>query len=99
MALSFDPEQLPHYAVDDHLPSVASHHLLADALRRRFLQPPVWEPETKAEPRFSERGPTAAAVLILQGALDLESSSGHPAGELVSTGRKPRHARRRKEHG
>ena len=41
----------------------------------------------------------AAAVLILQGALDLESSSGHPAGELVSTGRKPRHARRRKEHG
>ncbi len=64
MALSFDPEQLPHYAVDDHLPSVAAHHLLADALRQRFLQPPAWEPEMKAEPRFSERGPTAAAVLI-----------------------------------
>ena len=64
MALSFDPEQLPHYAVDDDLPSGAAHHLLADSLRRRFLQPPVWEPEMKAEPRFSERGPTAAAVLI-----------------------------------
>lgn len=48
----------------------------------------------------------AAAVLILQGALDLESNSGSPAGELITDGtaappraRKPRHARRRKEHG
>ena len=64
MALSFDPEQLPHYATDDHLPSVAAHHLLADALRQRFLQPPVWEPEIKVEPRFSQRGPTGAAVLV-----------------------------------
>jgi len=64
MSLSFDPHQLPHYAVDDHLPSVESHRLLADALRQRFLRPPVWEPEIKIEPRFSERGPTGAAVLI-----------------------------------
>jgi putative holliday junction resolvase len=38
----------------------------------------------------------AAAVLILQAALDAERSSGRPPGELVGTGRKPRKKDRRR---
>ncbi|MDN5794169.1 MAG: Holliday junction resolvase RuvX [Intrasporangium sp.] len=37
----------------------------------------------------------AAAVLILQAALDAETRSGDPAGEIVSPGRKPRRKARR----
>lgn len=38
----------------------------------------------------------AAAALILQAALDLESRSGVPAGETVSSGRRPRKKDRRR---
>jgi 8-oxo-dGTP pyrophosphatase MutT (NUDIX family) len=64
MALSFDPQKLPVIGVDDHLPAVAPGNLLTDALRQRFSAPPIWTPETKAEPRFIERAPTHASVLI-----------------------------------
>jgi 8-oxo-dGTP pyrophosphatase MutT (NUDIX family) len=64
MALSFDPQKLPVLGVDDHLPPVRPSELLADALRQRFLSPPVWSPEIKSENRFTERTPAHASVLI-----------------------------------
>ncbi|NLX00551.1 MAG: Holliday junction resolvase RuvX [Actinomycetales bacterium] len=76
---------VPVRLVDERLTTVSAHRQLQDSgLRERGRRSVVDQ---------------AAAVLILQGALDLESSSGRPAGELVSHGRKARHARRRKEHG
>jgi 8-oxo-dGTP pyrophosphatase MutT (NUDIX family) len=35
-----------------------------DALRRRFVQPPDWEQELRSEPRFTNRAPAQAAVLV-----------------------------------
>ena len=64
MALSFDPQKLPVIGVDDHLRAVHTDELLAPTLRQRFLVPPVWEPEIKTEPRFTERTPTHASVLV-----------------------------------
>lgn len=76
---------VPVRLVDERLTTVSAHRQLgASGVRERGRRSVVDQ---------------AAAVLILQGALDLESSSGRPAGELVSRGRKPRHARQRKEHG
>ncbi len=64
MALSFDPQKLPVIGVDDHLPPVAAAELLQGALRRRFAVPPPWTPEITTEPRFTERAPARASVLI-----------------------------------
>jgi 8-oxo-dGTP pyrophosphatase MutT (NUDIX family) len=64
MALQFDPEQLPTLKVDDHLPAVPDAALHADAVRERFAAPPVWTPEIAVEPRFIDRTPTAASVLV-----------------------------------
>lgn len=64
MALSFNPQELPVVGVDDHLAPVARSALSAAALRERFRAPPKWEPETSVEPRFVERTPTRAAVLV-----------------------------------
>lgn len=64
MALSFDPQKLPVIGVDDHLPAVKPGELLTQALRRRFIAPPVWAPEIKTEPRFTERAPAHASVLV-----------------------------------
>ena len=64
MALSFDPQKLPVLGVDDHLPAVTPSDLRSDALRRRFIAPPVWTPEIKTEHRFTERAPAHASVLI-----------------------------------
>ena len=64
MALSFDPQKLPVMGVDSHLPAVNPEALLAEAMRRRFIAPPVWTPEIKTEPRFTERAPAHASVLV-----------------------------------
>jgi 8-oxo-dGTP pyrophosphatase MutT (NUDIX family) len=64
MLLSFNPQELPVIGVDDHLPSVASAELRAPALRRRFQQPPAWQPDSLAERRFIEREPAHASVLV-----------------------------------
>jgi 8-oxo-dGTP pyrophosphatase MutT (NUDIX family) len=64
MALSFDPQQLPVIGIDDHLPALSSDVLHGEALRQRFLAPPVWTPEIKTEGRFTERAPAHASVLI-----------------------------------
>ncbi|WP_367849568.1 CoA pyrophosphatase [Rhodoferax sp. WC2427] len=61
---NFDPRQVPVLGHDAHLPAVAAAHLLPDALRQRFQSPPVWQPEVRSEPRFTDRAPRQAAVLI-----------------------------------
>ena len=64
MPLSFDPQQLPILGTDAHLPPIGADTLHDAALRRRFLEPPVWTPEIKTEGRFTERTPAHASVLI-----------------------------------
>ena len=64
MALSFDPQQLPVVGIDDHLPALTAEELRSASVRQRFLMPPVWTPEIKTEPRFTERAPAHASVLI-----------------------------------
>jgi len=49
---------------DGHLPAVPPDRLTAAALRRRLQFPPDWQPEVRAEPPFSDRTPTQAAVLV-----------------------------------
>ncbi|HET7795692.1 MAG TPA: CoA pyrophosphatase [Rhizobacter sp.] len=64
MALSFDPQELPVASVDDHLPAVHADQLSAEAMRRRFVAPPVWSPEIAVERQFAERRSTRASVLV-----------------------------------
>lgn len=66
MATRFDPRTAPVIGRDEHLPAVALDRLTAQALRQRFLTPPLWDPEVRQE-RWtvaSTRLPTAAAVLV-----------------------------------
>lgn len=61
---NFDPRQVPVAGVDSHLPAVPAERLQAEALRQRFAAPPLWQPEVRAEPRFTQRTPAQAAVLV-----------------------------------
>ncbi|KQP43484.1 DNA mismatch repair protein MutT [Pseudorhodoferax sp. Leaf274] len=61
---NFDPRHAPSLGTDAHLPAVPLARLTAEALRQRFREPPVWEPEVRAEPRFTDRAPARAAVLV-----------------------------------
>ena len=61
---NFDPREVPVVGVDAHLPPVPPTQLRPDALRRRFAQPPAWEQELRSEPRFTDRQPAHAAVLV-----------------------------------
>lgn len=63
-AVHFDPRTIPAIGVDVHLPAVRVAQLQSEALRQRFLHPPRWQPEVRAEPRFTDRAPRHAAVLI-----------------------------------
>lgn len=60
----FDPRQVPVWQVDHDLPAVPSSDLLPQAIRERFLNPPVWQPEVVRENFSSERAPAQAAVLV-----------------------------------
>ena len=60
----FDPRSIPVLGIDDHLARVAPAQLTPQALRARFLNPPVWTPEHSVEKRFENRLPVPAAVLI-----------------------------------
>ncbi len=60
----FDPRQVPVAGVDEHLPIVAPERLTPTALRQRFQAPPRWQPEVRIEPRFADRAPAPAAVLV-----------------------------------
>lgn len=64
MPLSFDPQQLPVSAIDDHLPAVPSDRLSAAALRARFEQAPAWQPEHAADRLLLPRALTHASVLV-----------------------------------
>lgn len=61
---AFDPSLVPVISADRHLPPVSPEQLTPEALRQRFLQPPVWTPELVAESRFSDRAPAPASVLV-----------------------------------
>jgi len=61
---NFDPRQIPVVGVDAHLPAVPREQLQPDALRQRFIAPPTWQPEVRAEPRFTQRAPVPASVLV-----------------------------------
>lgn len=61
---SFDPRSIPVLGIDSHLAGVAFDRLTPEALRNRFLQPPVWTPEHNVEKMFSDRQPALAAVLL-----------------------------------
>lgn len=50
--------------MDDHLPSVSLMQQTPSALRARFVQPPLWQPEVRKEGRFADRTPAQAAVLV-----------------------------------
>ena len=60
----FDPRKVPLIGNDAHLPAVPLGQQTPQALRTRFASPRPWEPEVRAEVRFSERSPAHAAVLI-----------------------------------
>lgn len=60
----FDPRQAPVLGVDSHLPAPSPDQLQPEALRQRFVKPPLWQPELRAEPILTERAPRAAAVLV-----------------------------------
>lgn len=60
----FDPREVPVTGVDSHLAAVSPERLAPEALRRRFIDPPIWTPEVLKEQRFSERKSMAASVLI-----------------------------------
>src|SRR5215216_6293645 len=61
---NFDPRSVPVVGIDTHLPAVSAEALRPDALRERFASPPHWEPEVWAEPKFTDREPARASVLV-----------------------------------
>jgi len=61
---NFDPRTVPVAGVDRHLPPVGADSLQPQAMRQRFLAPPVWQPEYREEPKWVSRAPVAASVLI-----------------------------------
>jgi len=61
---NFDPHTVPIKAWDRHLPEVSREALNLTALQQRFARPPVWQPEVREEPPFTDRAPREAAVLV-----------------------------------
>lgn len=61
---NFNPREVPVVGVDTHLTAVSEERLSAQALRQRFIAPPLWVPEMVQEVSFSRRVPAKAAVLI-----------------------------------
>ena len=62
--LNFDPRLVPVVGVDDQLPKVSAQALQVPSLVQRFASGHVWTPELLAEPRFSQRAPVHASVLV-----------------------------------
>lgn len=60
----FDPRTVPVVGIDTHLPAVDPFELSLSALQARFRRQVAWEPELMVEPRFSDRPPAAASVLV-----------------------------------
>ena len=64
LPLNFYPRLVPVTGVDAQLPKVPMQALQAADLVRRFASSHVWTPELLAEPRFSQRTPVYASVLV-----------------------------------
>jgi 8-oxo-dGTP pyrophosphatase MutT (NUDIX family) len=62
--IPFDPRDVPVWQIDHDMPAVPMPFLQPDALKARFAQPPVWEPEVLRESFSSDRPPLQAAVLV-----------------------------------
>ena len=60
----FDPRTVPVLGADVHLPGVSPDTLTPSALRARFTNPPVWQPEFIREIKFADRQSAHAAVLV-----------------------------------
>lgn len=61
---NFDPKRIPAAGIDAHLPPVPIDRLTPAGLRQRFRAPPIWQPEVRVEPKFEDRTPAPAAVLV-----------------------------------
>lgn len=61
---NFDPRSVPVLGIDTHLPAVQAGALVPQALRRRFADPPAWEPEVLSERKFLDRPQADASVLV-----------------------------------
>jgi 8-oxo-dGTP pyrophosphatase MutT (NUDIX family) len=61
---NFNPLEVPVKGWDSHLPAVPAQALTLASLQGRFAQPPIWQPEVREEPRFTDRAPRDAAVLL-----------------------------------
>ena len=59
-----DAPSVPVIGTDAHLPAVAAHELTSQALRQRFLAPPIWVPEITGDGRVFDREPSHASVLV-----------------------------------
>jgi 8-oxo-dGTP pyrophosphatase MutT (NUDIX family) len=59
-----NPQAVPVVGTDGHLPLVPIERLSPDALRRRFAEPPLWQPEIAGDGRVFAREPSAASVLV-----------------------------------
>ena len=64
MSPSFDPQQCPVLSIDDHLPAVPAHRLVASALREQFERAPPWQPERLSDRPLPARSPVHASVLM-----------------------------------
>jgi 8-oxo-dGTP pyrophosphatase MutT (NUDIX family) len=64
MTIVIDPTIAPILGLDAHLPPVAANRLRPDALRRRFEQPPAWQPEVLADRASGVSGLASASVLV-----------------------------------
>ena len=64
MPPTFDPQQLPILAIDDHLPAVPSERLTATGVRERFARSTVWQPELVVERVLRQRALVHASVLV-----------------------------------
>jgi 8-oxo-dGTP pyrophosphatase MutT (NUDIX family) len=60
----FDPREVAVDGIDTHLPAVDARSLTPVALRARFANPPMWEPELWAERKFADRPAALASVLV-----------------------------------
>lgn len=60
-----NPQAVPATSVDAHLPAIAPTSLTPAALRKRFANPPIWQPELAGDGGlFAGHAPAAAAVLL-----------------------------------
>lgn len=61
---NFNPLDVPIKGWDTHLPAVPAHSLTLPCLAQRFAKPPIWQPEVREEPAWTDRAPRDAAVLM-----------------------------------